>query len=370
MRMVAAPLEAAAMPAPQHLLACAIGAFAASWMIVVMCRLAGTCGMVDRPGGRKRHVGDVPLIGGIAIWFGVMAAVPALDAPTRFDVALLATGTLLAFAGALDDRFGLSARVRLVIEVGSVLAVVACGGPHIVSFGRMLDMDFSVGVLGVPLTAVAIVGLLNAFNMMDGIDGLAGGLALVAIASLIGYTGGQGAGMPLLLVLAAAIVPYLAVNLGLLGQRIFLGDAGTMFIGYVLGWSLIVAAQGTPPRGVSLIGVTWCVALPVFDTTAVVWRRVRAGRSPFAPDRCHIHHLLVDAGVPARVTLALLLALATGLAVIGHFMRQLAPGSNLLALTAALLIHVAATGLGWRIVNARATSSAARASGVVPASVD
>lgn len=80
------------MPAPQHLLACAIGAFAASWMIVVMCRLAGTCGMVDRPGGRKRHVGEVPLIGGIAIWFGVMAAVPALDAPTRFVTLTQAIG--------------------------------------------------------------------------------------------------------------------------------------------------------------------------------------------------------------------------------------------------------------------------------------
>jgi UDP-GlcNAc:undecaprenyl-phosphate/decaprenyl-phosphate GlcNAc-1-phosphate transferase len=172
----------------------------------------------------------------------------------------------------------------------------------------------------------------NAFNMMDGIDGLAGSLALVSIAAIVLFatpTPLHGV-IVLLALLATASLPYLVANLGFMGGKIFLGDAGSMLIGYVLAWTLIRMSQ-MPQTHLSPVDVLWCVALPVFDTIAVMYRRMRQGKSPFKPDRGHIHHILLGAGLGPRATLAALIALASTFVLIGAFISGVAhsAGTNL-----------------------------------------
>jgi UDP-GlcNAc:undecaprenyl-phosphate GlcNAc-1-phosphate transferase len=151
-----------------------------------------------------------------------------------------------------------------------------------------------------------------------------------------------------LVLLAGALVPYLAVNLGLVGRKIFLGDAGSMVMGYFLAWTLIHLSQSVPENALSTVDVLWCVALPVLDTLAVMVRRIREGKSPFKPDRGHIHHMMLRAGLGPRTTLVELVMLAIVLALAGMLTHSLAPGSNLLAFGALTLIYIATTNRLWQ----------------------
>jgi UDP-GlcNAc:undecaprenyl-phosphate GlcNAc-1-phosphate transferase len=233
---------------------------------------------------------------------------------------VLATACVLVALGALDDRYGLRVSVRVVVQIAAILTVISTTGVYVHSLGILHGYDLRLGWLGIPFTVLAVIGLINAFNLMDGIDGLAGCLALVstgAIALLMAPN------MPapltvMVLLLAAALYPFLVANLGLLGRKakVFLGDSGSVVLGYIIAWTLIALSQSTP-RNISPGLVLWCVALPVMDTLAVIYRRLKRGVSPFTPDRTHIHHLLMNTGLGPRRTLVYLVAFAMALPFVG-----------------------------------------------------
>ncbi|MEI7035765.1 undecaprenyl/decaprenyl-phosphate alpha-N-acetylglucosaminyl 1-phosphate transferase [Fulvimonas yonginensis] len=355
----------ATMQYSRILIACLTAACVSGLAIAILYRFAESWGLVDRPNERKHHVGHVPLIGGLAAFAGVLAGTLVDGEAHLFTNSLLATAAVLALVGALDDRFDLSVRTRLLVQTAAVLTMVAVTGVQIHTLGHLFGQEFELGVFGIPLTVVAVIGLLNAFNMMDGIDGLAGTLALVSIGAIIMYQGQpQWPGVVVLVLLAGALVPYLAANLGLVGRKIFLGDAGSMVIGYILAWTLIHLSQDPKTQELSTIDVLWCVALPVLDTLAVMVRRIREGKSPFKPDRGHIHHMMMQAGLGPRTTLVALVVLAIGLALTGMLTHSLAPGSNLLAFGALTVIYVTLMGRIWQKLQAQA---AYQADGVRPA---
>lgn len=318
--------------------------------IVVMRRFAMVLGLVDRPDQRKQHHGEIPLVGGLAIFAGMIAGAACYGAFHGFEGALLETAAVLALLGALDDRFGLSVRDRLLTQTIVILTVISTTGVYIHTLGTIFGHEIILGWLGVPMTVVAVIGLVNAFNMMDGIDGLAGSLTLVSVVAVILFatpTPLRGVIM-LLAMLAAATLPYLAVNLGLVGGKVFLGDAGSTVIGYLLAWALIRLSQ-MPQTHLSPVDVLWCVALPVFDTLAVMCRRMREGRSPFQPDRGHIHHILQGAGLGPRATLVVLVVLAAGLASIGAVVSSVdhSAGANLTAFCLILGVYMATVMRMW-----------------------
>jgi len=351
----------------QMVLACIVAACSSAVAIAFLSRIADSIGLVDRPSERKCHVGHIPLIGGLCAFFGVLVGVCVYtmygdgDFP-RFAQVLLGTAAAMVLLGALDDRFELSVRTRLLVQTAAVLTMVATTGVYIHTLGHVFGHEFELGVLGIPVTLVAVIGLLNAFNMMDGIDGLAGSLALVSIGAIILFNGPHyWQSTALLLLLMAALVPYLAANLGLVGRKIFLGDAGSMAIGYLLAWTLIRLSQEAPLQSqLSTIDVLWCVALPVLDTLAVMVRRMREGKSPFKPDRGHIHHILLGAGLGPRTTLFALIASAILLAFIGTLTGALAPGSNLLAFGMLTITYVTAINRVWQRQQAQPHGTTAR----------
>ena len=348
------------------LISCVIAASSSTSAMILLYHHAESIGLVDRPNERKRHVGNIPLIGGLSALFGIIVSMCFEGQSLLFTNALLGTGAVLALTGALDDRFDLSVRMRLLVQTAAVLTMIYCTGVYVHTLGHLFGYNLELGTAGIPLTLIAVVGLLNAFNMMDGIDGLAGMLTLVSIGAISVFQGfSQWHSVILLLLLAAALLPDLAANLELVGRKVFLGDAGSVMIGYFLAWTLIQLSQQPHPH-LSTVDVLWCVALPVLDTFAVMMRRMRAGKSPFKPDRGHIHHIMMNAGFSAHTTLVLLVGLAMALVCMGTLTRNLAPGSNLLTFVAITLIYVALTGRVYRAQQARQPSDATATQSLAP----
>lgn len=306
--------------------------------------IARRLGLVDKPDGRKRHRGRIPLIGGLCFFIGMLAGLTYLGYLDRFVTSLLAGGALIVLIGVVDDFVGLSVKSRLLAEAGIVALVIMASGYYVDDLGLSLPGNaLRLGMLGIPLTIVAVIGLINAFNMLDGIDGLAASMAMVSIAAILLFdhvTWSVPSVLLLLQVLFAALVPYLFVNMGWPdGRKVFMGDAGSMLIGFLLAWSVIFLSH----RGVARLApvdVLWCIAIPVMDTLGVMYRRMRMGRSPFKPDRLHLHHLMLDAGFPSRLTLVAIVAAAGTLAMLGYALRNASPWLSLFAFAAIVVMYV------------------------------
>ncbi|HEY8228967.1 MAG TPA: MraY family glycosyltransferase [Rhodanobacteraceae bacterium] len=327
--------------------ACVVSLGASALGLCVLVPISRPFGLLDYPDARKRHGFATPLVGGLSIFVGMLAGWMWLGQAQHFDDVVLGTACMLVLLGAIDDKYGLRVSVRVVVQVLAILIVIATTGMYVHSLGRLHGHELMLGWLGIPFTVLAVIGLINAFNLMDGIDGLAGCLALVsagAIALLVPVS----APAPLAVIvflLAAALYPFLLSNLGLLGRRakVFLGDAGSVVLGYVIAWTLIALSQDDPRR-ISPGLVLWCVAVPVMDTLAVVYRRLKRGESPFTPDRTHIHHLLMNAGLGPRPTLVCLVAFAAALPFVGRVIHgRLGAIANMVAFAVVVMIWTAFT---------------------------
>ena len=165
------------------------------------------------------------------------------------------------------------------------------------------------------------MGVINAFNMIDGIDGLAGGMSLVILLTVAGFLTftGHGASVMEPLIIVAAIVPFLAFNLswkGFKGNKIFMGDAGSMFVGLTIVWLLVDHTQGETAAFRPITAV-WLVGLPLMDMAAIMYRRARKGQSMLKPDRQHLHNIFMRAGLSSRKSLVAILCLGACYCLIG-----------------------------------------------------
>lgn len=323
--------------------ASALAALVTLFTIFSLRRLAPRLGLVDRPDDRKWHRGRVPLIGGLAFILGTIVGLAYFDSLNHFLVCLLATGVLIFLVGLIDDMEGLSVRTRLVVQAATAGMVIASSGLYVDGLGHFFGGELRLHAVGIPFTIIAVMGLVNAFNMLDGIDGLAGSMALVSILFILSFTsaGWPTLGVALLLqMLSVALIPYLLVNLGWPdGRKIFMGDAGSTFIGFLLAWSLISLSHRNVAR-IAPVDVLWCVAIPVMDTVAVMIRRIRKGCSPFRCDRRHLHHLLIDAGFSARETLGLIVSAGVLLGATGYALRHTPEAVSLMAYLVLLVLYV------------------------------
>lgn len=306
-------------------------AFVAALLLTPLVRgVALSAGLLDTPEARKVHHVPVPRLGGAAIgaafYIGMAVALVVarligrrLGLETGHLPAILVGVALIAGIGLLDDLQGLRARVKLSGQL--VVALVA--------FGLGLSIDrldgpwgsLELGIWSLPLTALWIVGVINALNLIDGLDGLASGVALTGIAAFfaIGLIhGGADPILPVLAVAAGAVLGFLRFNLP--PASIIMGDTGSMLLGFLLAAVAISLSQagrvGTPPWIPVLV-----LGLPLADTGRVILRRLAAGHPVFAPDKRHVHHRLLARGLSQRTVMvllwgvsALLGALAIGLA--------------------------------------------------------
>ena len=288
-------------------------------------------GWVDHPSTRRRHPRPTPVVGGLTIltgWYLAIGGYLFLNPDWRLAhgsslYPILAAALLFSLLGLADDRFGLSARLRLVIEFVVVAALLVCV-PELHSF--CLQWQERVGLLVWPAVAVWMVGLANALNLVDGLDGLAGGISLLSGGSLLVLSLRFGAASDLSSIILALLIPCVAGFLvyNWTPARVFLGDNGSLPIGLLLATaSLIGPIQG---RSVGQVGsLLLMMGYPMLDMGLCTLRRIRHKNKIFKADRGHLHHRLQRMGLSVsqvvRVILSLTLYLQLCAFCLIEFMR-------------------------------------------------
>jgi UDP-GlcNAc:undecaprenyl-phosphate GlcNAc-1-phosphate transferase len=293
------------------------------FFILALYPFALKIGLTDKPCHRKQHKDPTPLVGGLAIYFAVLGTLFFNDNPLPNQTAFIVATMLLVCVGLIDDYKGLGVKIRFIAQIAAVLIMSEFAHIKITDLGDLLGLgNIHLGNnYATALTLFVVVGGINAFNMIDGIDGLAGGLTLVSIASIavVSWIFQDEMIFKFCLIFIAAILAFLLFNLRIFGRssaKIFLGDTGSTLFGFTVCWLLIDASQGEKNL-ISPTTALWIMALPLFDSVCIMLRRIGKGRSPFAPDREHLHHVFHVSGYSINQTLTIILVFSLGLSFIG-----------------------------------------------------
>jgi UDP-GlcNAc:undecaprenyl-phosphate GlcNAc-1-phosphate transferase len=298
-------------------------------------RLAGWLGLVDEPDARRVHLTPIPLMGGIAIYVGFIAALLLFGERWVVSqaISILVGATIVSFLGVWDDRWGVRPVLKLLGQTVAAIIVISAG----VQVAFLPDP-----ILNLAITLLWILGITNALNLLDNMDGLSGGVGAVAAGFflLLAAWNGQYLVASLAAALMGVCVGFLVYNFN--PATIFMGDAGSLFLGFVLA---VVGIKLRFPGRPDVI--TWMIpvvvlGLPIFDTTLVVFSRLRRSINPLTnPGKDHVSHRLVVLGLSQRQAVIFLYALCCALGVVGILIMH----SNLiqayLAGAAVFLIGVA-----------------------------
>lgn len=319
-------------------------------------RQALSVGLMDYPSSRKRHQKPVPPVGGEAIFIGCLISVLALGVPMAHVAGLFASGAIIVLIGALDDYYNFSPLSRLLAQISAALAMALLGGAVVEQLGAIAPggQIFYLHAFAVPFTVLGVVGVINALNMVDGMDGLSGSLALVALIALalVAQAGQAPVILAMVLVMASGIAAFLTLNLRSPWRwraSVFLGDAGSMFIGFALSWFIIRLSQ-EPVSAMSPVTGLWFLTIPLFDVLYALGRRILSGNSPFQADRRHLHHFFLRVGFSVSQTLGLILAFAiasTAIGIAGEFLG-ISDRTMLLAFCGLFALYCLIITLAWR----------------------
>jgi len=328
--------------------------FLAMALIPPLVRLSERLHLMDAGGGRKVHAGQVPRIGGIAIFLGFLVPV-VIWMPPRADVAAFIAAAAVVFVfGLLDDRFNLDYRLKLLGQGLGAVIVTAAGGVLIQQLplwpgGTLPEL------LALPITVLALVAVTNAVNLSDGLDGLAGGISLLAAASLMLLAYGADDPIPLIVLAAliGAILGFLRFNT--FPARLFMGDAGSQFLGFGLGVLAISLTQGAG-TGLSPVLPLLVLGLPILDMLTVMIGRIARAQSPFKADRTHLHHRLLASGLTQYEAVSLIYMAQFVLIALAYLLRF----SGALAILLTYTLFCALVLLGVRTLERRHEGLTAR----------
>ncbi len=274
---------------------------------------------VDIPKEQRRvHTVPVAKVGGIAFGIGTFAAMLIWVPKDEIVVSSLLGGLIILVFGMWDDRVGLPHTIKFLGQIAASALVIWYGGIHLIKLPFMAgDLPFWISM---PLTVVFIVGITNAINLADGLDGLAGGLSLLSFAGMayLAYLGDNQT-------VALLMVPVLGGLLGFLRfntypARIFMGDAGSQFLGFFMAISAIVLTDSNRGPYDSALAL-FLVGLPPLDTFGVMVQRVKEGRSPFTADRNHLHHKFLAMGFSHYEAVLVIYVLQAGMLIAAYALR-------------------------------------------------
>lgn len=299
-----------------------------SYLIIrTLIPIAPKLGLIDIPGSRKKHNGNIPLVGGLGIYISVFLCTMLFTELQIQLLSIIALGGILTIIGTLDDKLGLSPRLRLVIQFFAGFLLAYSAGIELKSLGDLFGLGIiELGILSIPLTAVGVAALANAYNMTDGIDGLAASLGIVAFVFMLlaEYNNLYPSERLVLSFYICSLAIYLIFNFAIkpfTPSKVFMGDAGSMFIGFSIAAFAIYLTQ-SERFDLKPANVIWFVVVPLYDMIATMIRRIRKGQSPFYPDRTHLHHLLMHLGLNSKQALSAIILFATTLAGTGVLIDQ------------------------------------------------
>jgi len=290
-------------------------------LVFIFTYLSKKVGLIDIPNTRKPHAGEIPLIGGLVIVSSYFLSIKTFNVTTNVIDEIILGTFLVSFFGLLDDlkprHWSLRVFAQLVASV-YIIHSTEISINHIASVGY-----FNIHIPEIAsyvLTLIAILGITNAINLLDGIDGLASGIIVFPLLIFLFVVDNNF--IPIILILLINVLVFLKFNLGKLKQKIFLGDAGSLGIGFFLGWLLIVLSN---KNFILPEYVIWIVAIPILDTFGVMYRRYSAGLKIFEPDNRHIHHILIKNGYTSKVTLQIILISSIVINLLGLYIVNTFP---------------------------------------------
>lgn len=295
-------------------------------IVLALIPIAYKCEWVDRPDSRKIHEQATPVVGGISIFLGLllgtMLSPLAMELTTSGLGWLLLAGLLLLGVGIVDDLKGLSPLLRFLIQIAACLVMIGPAGIVLSDFGTLFSASLvQLGVVAVPITLFAALGVINAFNLIDGMDGLGGSIFLVSATgmALFAFHGGASTSALMLVLAIAAVSGFLLLNARfpwLSKAKAFLGNSGSLLLGFILAWFFISLGNGDDRVFMPMTAV-WLFAVPLLDTSTLIWTRWRQGHSAFDADNKHLHHAFLRAGFSVEATWLAITGFAVVMALIG-----------------------------------------------------
>ncbi|MBQ8542381.1 MAG: undecaprenyl/decaprenyl-phosphate alpha-N-acetylglucosaminyl 1-phosphate transferase [Bacteroidaceae bacterium] len=291
-----------------HLLVPFIVAFAATlWVHPKILKIAILKNLVDNPDERKLQRRPVPVMGGLAVFFGITVGICSAQitffSPGIF--VLMAAMIVMLYTGTIDDILDLTPRIRFIIEIAVVAFIILVNNSGINHFWGLWGIEFIPAWFAGALTIFAAVGIINAINLIDGVNGLSSGFCFMAsiMFAIMLYVSGNTVMTILAVSAAGAIIPFFLHNVFGNTTKMFIGDGGTLVIGTMMSMFVVSILKGSSlsaplaNEGVGLIPFTLAVlAVPVFDTLRVMSMRILRKTSPFHPDKTHLHHLFLELG--------------------------------------------------------------------------
>ena len=309
-------------------------------IVPFVAKLAIKIGAVDKPNERKVHTKIMPRMGGLAIYLSFFIVLFLSHDMTKQHIGLLIGCTVLVLVGIIDDKTDMPAKIKLLGQILAACIVVVSGVRVEFMTNFILGGVFPLYIFSVPFTVLWIVAITNAVNLIDGLDGLAAGTSIIAAATMAisGYATGQTEMASMALILIGASLGFLKYNFH--PAKIFMGDTGSMFLGYNLS---VLAIMGFTKSFtvLSLVTPILVLAIPILDTLFAIIRRKMNNKPIFKPDKNHLHHCLLNYGFSHRNTVLIIYAVSAVLALCGLIMTYLNPaqGMCLLVVISVIIIY-------------------------------
>ncbi len=306
--------------------------------------IAKKIGAIDMPGEERRmHTAPTPRLGGLALFFGFLVSVLCFCEITQELIGLLCGAVIIVMLGIIDDSRGLSAKLKLCVQIIAALTVIYIGNvkiniftnPNVFSNEKFLILSDWVSV---PFTVLWIVAITNAVNLIDGLDGLSAGVSSIAAVSLVFIANmvDEPAIALIAIIIAGACFGFMPFNFRR-KKKMFLGDTGSTFLGYTL--AVLSVQGGFKSYAVISFAVPVLIfGLPIFDTAFVMIRRLLTGQGVMTPDRGHIHHRLVDMGFSKKQAVFILYAMSGVLGLAAVVLAESGAGRALLLLIGVLVV--------------------------------
>tara|TARA_Y100001970_G_scaffold86868_1_gene109597 strand:- start:446 stop:1471 length:1026 start_codon:yes stop_codon:yes gene_type:complete len=261
-------------------------------------------GIVDSPDGIKKvHKGNIALGGGLCIFIPILLIhyifPEALEMLSLNQKMIFSISFFILILGLIDDIRPLAVSLRLIIQILVSWGVIIATDLYVRDLGDLIGTgSLYIGELGIPLTIFMVVGVTNAFNMLDGMDGLVSFVSLSAFISFYYLSSFYNSSETGFIIFSCILSTFILFNLGLFSKKwkIFLGDSGSMWLGFLIAWILIDLSEG-PNQIIEPVAALWIVLLPLIDALSTFVIRKREGKPIFSGDRSHIHHILLDAGL-------------------------------------------------------------------------
>jgi len=275
--------------------------------------------LTDKPGGRKHHIGEIPLVGGIAMLIAILVTAMVALKPSIHAAFLVAT-VILVGVGVFDDRYNTRTSTRLAAQICSALVMMLGGDLYLRDIGDPFGSGLlGLGFLAMPISVLVTLTVINAFNFVDGIDGLAASMALIALTAGALAAGLRAPAVAMAAMACGAILGFLPFNFPAFRNRhlrTFMGDAGSTLLGFIVVWFTVTISQGEH-RSLSPVAALWFALMPLSDFFSCIVKRAAKGKLPLQPGREHFHYILMRAGLNARQVLAVLVAFGVFYAAVG-----------------------------------------------------